>query len=564
MFATSGLVSGIAVLLCAASARGQITWSVVFDDPQNFLSQWRPQIEQHLLAAGEAWGRELLGACSLEVVVRGSTAVQYGSGRSAVSSLFSSDGGVAVYEQGAAAEVRTGIDPNGFEPDIEITFNPEYVRDELWFDPDPFARLQQVPASRTDAMSVMLHELGHSLAYNGWRQSFTGELPGPYMSTWDRWVTLDSGLLWFGGPNAVLSWGSAPDVNLMVTNHWGNAPGRQNACMNEAPRLLELSTVVPTPPACCALVSAPTYGARGEGGLIDQLMNGIVFYHGRRYYISGLDRAALADAGLELTPPNVPGEFQLIDPAEGATLSLGELFFRWSPSPLAADYELRVFDDAEGMSLVATAISDTTQVYLGPAVSGGQTYYWTVVARNALGFTGAIEGLRSLVVPAAPPTPPSPFALLAPADGSIVATTTPILSWTASTGAVTYSVLIDDALNFSSPEVITNGVVGSSFSAASGVLRDQTRYYWRITAQNASGSTIGSPDTASFGILIPLCPGDANGDRMISFPDITEVLRLWNVSYPGVTNGAGDANHDGFVAFPDVIEVLSRWGGTCP
>ncbi|MEO8011102.1 MAG: hypothetical protein ABI650_05615 [Dokdonella sp.] len=39
---------------------------------------------------------------------------------------------------------------------------------------------------------------------------------------------------------------------------------------------------------------APRLGAT----LIDQLMNGVVFYRGTRYHITPLDRAILLDAGL--------------------------------------------------------------------------------------------------------------------------------------------------------------------------------------------------------------------------------------------------------------------------
>lgn len=59
-----------------------------------------------------------------------------------------------------------------------------------------------------------------------------------------------------------------------------------------------------------------------------------------------------------------------------------------------------------------------------------------------------------------------------------------------------------------------------------------------------------------------ICLGDANGDRMVSFPDITEILLRWNINYaPG--SGPGDADGNGRVEFPDITEVLLRWGSTC-
>lgn len=54
------------------------------------------------------------------------------------------------------------------------------------------------------------------------------------------------------------------------------------------------------------------------------------------------------------------------------------------------------------------------------------------------------------------------------------------------------------------------------------------------------------------------CDGDANGDLMVDFADLTSVLANW-----GGGAGAGDANHDGMVTFLDITTVLGRWGATC-
>lgn len=55
------------------------------------------------------------------------------------------------------------------------------------------------------------------------------------------------------------------------------------------------------------------------------------------------------------------------------------------------------------------------------------------------------------------------------------------------------------------------------------------------------------------------CPGDVNGDRVVNFADISEVLTFWGLSGPG-----GDANGDGIVNFADITRVLENWGLTCP
>ncbi|MBL8746374.1 MAG: endonuclease/exonuclease/phosphatase family protein [Phycisphaerae bacterium] len=57
----------------------------------------------------------------------------------------------------------------------------------------------------------------------------------------------------------------------------------------------------------------------------------------------------------------------------------------------------------------------------------------------------------------------------------------------------------------------------------------------------------------------PPCEGDADGDGVVNFADITSVLANWGTSGP-----AGDADHDGSVNFADITRVLASWGNTCP
>lgn len=57
----------------------------------------------------------------------------------------------------------------------------------------------------------------------------------------------------------------------------------------------------------------------------------------------------------------------------------------------------------------------------------------------------------------------------------------------------------------------------------------------------------------------PPCPGDANGDRVIDFADVTAVFTNWATAGP-----AGDADHNGAVDFGDITAVFTNWGGACP
>ncbi len=88
----------------------------------------------------------------------------------------------------------------------------------------------------------------------------------------------------------------------------------------------------------------------------------------------------------------------------------------------------------------------------------------------------------------------------------------------------------------------------------------------------AAGTSI-DPATLSLGSCVRLCPvlsaggcagilfcpGDANGDRVVNFADISNILTFW-----GLMGTSGDANGDGIANFGDITKVLENWGLTCP
>lgn len=63
-------------------------------------------------------------------------------------------------------------------------------------------------------------------------------------------------------------------------------------------------------------------------------------------------------------------------------------------------------------------------------------------------------------------------------------------------------------------------------------------------------------------LVVPTpCPGDADGNGMVNFGDITSVLTNWAAIYP--TTGPGDSNHDGVVNFSDITSTLTNWASAC-
>ncbi len=254
-----------------------ITFSVSFDDPGARYSAFYSDIKYHTQAAGDAWNQFLSSDAQLDVRV-GFSNIATAEGHSSASGYVGGSGATFVYEQGAATEIRTGTDPNGAAPDIYFNFGRDYLSDDLWFDPDPYQRSAAVPTDKVDAASVILHELGHAFAFNGWRDSSNGNLTSDYQSTFDELVIAEGNSLYFIGEGAMREYGSKVPLTFDNYAHLGNRdPQSEN-----------------------------------EANLAADLMNGVAFNYGERAFISNLDVAILADTGVIDLPisanVSVPGD----------------------------------------------------------------------------------------------------------------------------------------------------------------------------------------------------------------------------------------------------------------
>lgn len=294
-------------LLCAALAllsaplHAQLGLSVTFDASADQLTQnERDVLVAHLHESGAYWYRALGVTASrdirLRVVIGNIPTANAGSATAVDIGTIS---GRTTYQQGIGAELRSGIDPNGADVDGTVTIGLNYLRNTLWFDPNPLLRTAPIPANRVDAFSVLTHEWGHMIAYNGWANG-AGIPPATYWSTWDRWMQPGTPTV-IVGPQSVLTWGMPPDITTNNIAHWGN-PAFAARHPTPPARAVIWNNGAPVPWATCefpAAISPPATPFDGAGSsLVDELMNGVVYYYERRYYISALDIAVLADVGL--------------------------------------------------------------------------------------------------------------------------------------------------------------------------------------------------------------------------------------------------------------------------
>ena len=83
-------------------------------------------------------------------------------------------------------------------------------------------------------------------------------------------------------------------------------------------------------------------------------------------------------------------------------------------------------------------------------------------------------------------SPPSPPVLSSPSNNSTGVSVNPTLSWSASSGADSYTVQVSKNSNMSSPVVNQSGIAGTSFQVNG--LENNTQYYWRVRAVNEAGA----------------------------------------------------------------------------
>ncbi len=134
---------------------------------------------------------------------------------------------------------------------------------------------------------------------------------------------------------------------------------------------------------------------------------------------------------------------------------------------------------------------------MDPTLGGGQTFFPNFYRDSDLTMFDAL-GYD------VPPAPPAEFAPVSPADGTTDFSLKGVIEWEEAVGAVSYTLLIDDNADFSSPEV-SQFTALTSFTLTPELLDPATFYYWTVTAQNQLGTTEMSPSPFTFttGVIPP-------------------------------------------------------------
>ncbi len=187
----------------------------------------------------------------------------------------------------------------------------------------------------------------------------------------------------------------------------------------------------------------------------------------------------------------------LIAPTDNATNVALAPTLTWNASTGAASYHVQV---STSISFASTVV-DSSLAGLSKAISGlsnSTKYYWRVNATN-VGGTGAWATDSFTTIIATPMAP----VLTAPSDNAANVAVAPTLTWNASTGAASYHVQVSTGISFASTAV--DSTLAGLSKAISG-LSNSTKYYWRVNATNAGGTSAWATDRFTTIVATPVAP----------------------------------------------------------
>lgn len=189
------------------------------------------------------------------------------------------------------------------------------------------------------------------------------------------------------------------------------------------------------------------------------------------------------------TPPPPP------TPVPGAPVNLvalpgdAKVILEWGPATGAVTYNVYRGSTSGGQSGTPVAMGVTGTRYVDASVVNGTTYYYLVSGLNAGGIGPRSNEAKAM--PAAPVAPPAAPSNLSAASGDRQVT----LSWSASSGAVTYNVYRGATSGGQSSTPIASGLAAPSYLDTN--LTNGTAYFYKVAAVNTGGISPRSNETSA-------------------------------------------------------------------
>lgn len=274
-----------------------LNYSVKIIDPEKLLT---PSEHSLLLANLDAaikdWERYIYGKAPLRIELR--IASKTTGGRFDAASrtyvFLRKENELNVYEELAAYKLRTGLDPDPKLCDLYININLPFMRQHYWLDPKPNERTIPVPKDKTDVVTALAHELGHTFGINGILNRNTGKIEShKNVSNFDLLIAhADSGFPAFNGMMTKKQYGESLPLTFFIKDSFGhkfNIAGIDYyTSFTRSQNLYHIGR----------------YASEKESlKTLQSLMSGAWLYHnkeGLRIRVSEVDAAILGDLGIPL------------------------------------------------------------------------------------------------------------------------------------------------------------------------------------------------------------------------------------------------------------------------
>jgi hypothetical protein len=209
LFSMMSFMSGV-------QAHAAIRYEAILVDPANEIGDDRELLLANFDAAVADWGRFIAARGVLKVELR---VTMTHSGRFGGSSALFAPRGRHTFEGSGMYKLRTGRSLDRRKPDIVIEIEPNFMRANYWMDPRPSLRVDEVPPGKIDLVTVLAHELGHGMGFEGFRSLQTGEPPADGgLSLFDRFVDL-KGAPTFRGSKTVAAYGRPLPLTFFASHH---------------------------------------------------------------------------------------------------------------------------------------------------------------------------------------------------------------------------------------------------------------------------------------------------------------------------------------------------------
>lgn len=183
--------------------------------------------------------------------------------------------------------------------------------------------------------------------------------------------------------------------------------------------------------------------------------------------------------------PTIPIPPTLVSPPNGSINQPTTIRFIWNRSQYATSYRFQAAIDSLFSNIIVNDSTLADSTILVANLLNNTTYWWRVNAKNSAGTSqySAVWHFKTILAA------PSPPILISPLNGATGQSLTPTLTWSSVPGAVSYKAQVSNDSLFSSTLLDSAGITITQVVVPAGRLLNDHRYYWRVNATNAAGTS---------------------------------------------------------------------------